>query len=63
MLHHRENPGFGVLCDAVAYRRLVVVTGSGVSVGSRASWIRGSTSSAYVALRDERNCARNLLRA
>jgi len=30
---HRENPGFGVLCDAVAYRRLVVVTGSGVSVG------------------------------
>jgi hypothetical protein len=33
MLHHRQNPGFGVLCDAVAYRRLVVVTGSGVSVG------------------------------
>jgi hypothetical protein len=30
---HRENPGFGILCDAVAYRRLVVVTGSGVSVG------------------------------
>src|SRR5580700_8173350 len=28
-----QNPGFGVLCDAVAYRRLVVVTGSGVSVG------------------------------
>src|SRR5580692_8734120 len=33
MQNHRENPGFGVLCDAVAYRRLVVVTGSGVSVG------------------------------
>jgi len=33
MLDHRQNPGFGVLCDAVAYRRLVVVTGSGVSVG------------------------------
>jgi hypothetical protein len=33
MLNHRQNPGFGVLCDAVAYRRLVVVTGSGVSVG------------------------------
>jgi hypothetical protein len=33
MLAHRINPGFGVLCDAVAYRRLVVVTGSGVSVG------------------------------
>src|SRR5579862_3512915 len=30
---HTQNPGFGVLCDAVAYRRLVVVTGSGVSVG------------------------------
>jgi hypothetical protein len=30
---HRNNPGFGILCDAVAYRRLVVVTGSGVSVG------------------------------
>ncbi len=31
---HRQNPGFGLLCDAVAYRRLVVViTGSGVSVG------------------------------
>ncbi len=30
---HRHNPGFGILCDAVAYRRLVVVTGSGVSVG------------------------------
>jgi hypothetical protein len=30
---HRDNPGFGILCDAVAYRRLVVVTGSGVSVG------------------------------
>src|SRR5579863_9733992 len=30
---HRDNPGFGLLCDAVAYRRLVVVTGSGVSVG------------------------------
>jgi hypothetical protein len=29
---HRQNPGFGLLCDAVAYRRLVVVTGSGVSV-------------------------------
>jgi hypothetical protein len=28
-----QKPGFGVLCDAVAYRRLVVVTGSGVSVG------------------------------
>jgi hypothetical protein len=33
MIQHRQNPGFGVLCDAVAYRRLVVVTGSGVSVG------------------------------
>ena len=33
MLDHRQNPGFGLLCDAVAYRRLVVVTGSGVSVG------------------------------
>lgn len=33
MLSHRQNPGFGLLCDAVAYRRLVVVTGSGVSVG------------------------------
>ncbi|MGA8709186.1 MAG: SIR2 family protein [Steroidobacteraceae bacterium] len=33
MLSHRHNPGFGLLCDAVAYRRLVVVTGSGVSVG------------------------------
>lgn len=32
MLSHRDNPGFGLLCDAVAYRRLVVVTGSGVSV-------------------------------
>jgi hypothetical protein len=30
---HRQNPGFGLLCDAVAYRRLVAVTGSGVSVG------------------------------
>ncbi len=30
---HNQNLGFGVLCDAVAYRRLVVVTGSGVSVG------------------------------
>src|SRR5579871_3567914 len=30
---HRLNPHFGLLCDAVAYRRLVVVTGSGVSVG------------------------------
>ena len=30
---HSQNPGFGVLCDAVAYGRLVVVTGSGVSVG------------------------------
>jgi len=33
MHSHRQNPGFGLLCDAVAYRRLVVVTGSGVSVG------------------------------
>jgi hypothetical protein len=33
MHDHRQNPGFGILCDAVAYRRLVVVTGSGVSVG------------------------------
>src|ERR1700684_3535790 len=33
MENHRQNPGFGLLCDAVAYRRLVVVTGSGVSVG------------------------------
>src|SRR3984957_4099574 len=33
MHDHRQNPGFGLLCDAVAYRRLVVVTGSGVSVG------------------------------
>jgi hypothetical protein len=33
MVSHRQNPGFGLLCDAVAYRRLVVVTGSGVSVG------------------------------
>jgi len=33
MHSHRQNPGFGQLCDAVAYRRLVVVTGSGVSVG------------------------------
>jgi len=33
MHSHRQNPGFGILCDAVAYRRLVVVTGSGVSVG------------------------------
>src|ERR1700733_7121225 len=33
MYVHSQNPGFGVLCDAVAYRRLVVVTGSGVSVG------------------------------
>jgi hypothetical protein len=33
MLSHHENPGFGLLCDAVAYRRLVVVTGSGVSAG------------------------------
>src|ERR1700732_2677989 len=33
MYAHRQNPGFGLLCDAVAYRRLVVVTGSGVSVG------------------------------
>ena len=33
MLNHLKNPGFSVLCDAVAYRRLVVVTGSGVSVG------------------------------
>jgi hypothetical protein len=33
MTSHRQNPGFGLLCDAVAYRRLVVVTGSGVSVG------------------------------
>lgn len=29
---HRGNPDFGLLCDAVASRRLVVVTGSGVSV-------------------------------
>ena len=28
---HRLDPHFGLLCDAVAYRRLVVVTGSGVS--------------------------------
>ncbi len=28
---HREDPGFGQLCDAVAFRQLVVVTGSGVS--------------------------------
>jgi hypothetical protein len=33
MHSHPDNPGFGILCDAVAYRRLVVVTGSGVSVG------------------------------
>jgi hypothetical protein len=33
VLNHRQNPGFGLLYDAVAYRRLVVVTGSGVSVG------------------------------
>jgi hypothetical protein len=33
MLSHPQNPGFALLCDAVAYRRLVVVTGSGVSVG------------------------------
>jgi hypothetical protein len=33
MYVHSQNPGLGVLCDAVAYRRLVVVTGSGVSVG------------------------------
>jgi hypothetical protein len=33
MRAHRLNPHFGLLCDAVAYRRLVVVTGSGVSVG------------------------------
>lgn len=33
MNRHRGNPHFGLLCDAVAYRRLVVVTGSGVSVG------------------------------
>ncbi len=33
MLKDRPNPGFGLLYDAVAYRRLVVVTGSGVSVG------------------------------
>jgi len=33
MRNHRQNPGFGLLCDAVAYGRLVVVTGSGVSVG------------------------------
>ncbi|MEJ1964679.1 MAG: SIR2 family protein [Gammaproteobacteria bacterium] len=31
MSTHRDNPAFGHLCDAVAYRRLVVVTGSGVS--------------------------------
>jgi hypothetical protein len=28
---HREDPGFGELCDAVAFRQLVAVTGSGVS--------------------------------
>jgi hypothetical protein len=28
---HREDPGFGQLCDAVAFRQLVAVTGSGVS--------------------------------
>jgi hypothetical protein len=31
MSTYKENPAFGHLCDAVAYRRLVVVTGSGVS--------------------------------
>jgi hypothetical protein len=30
---HRLEPHFGLLCDAVADRRLVVVTGSGVSAG------------------------------
>ena len=33
MTSHRDNPAFGQLCDAVAYRRLIAVTGSGVSVG------------------------------
>jgi hypothetical protein len=28
---HRDDPGFGQLCDAVAFRQLVAVTGSGVS--------------------------------
>lgn len=32
MHDHRLDPHFGLLCDAVASRRLVVVTGSGVSV-------------------------------
>jgi hypothetical protein len=31
MVGHREDPGFGQLCDAVAFRQLVAVTGSGVS--------------------------------
>ncbi len=30
---HKANPAFGHLCDAVAYRSLVTITGSGVSVG------------------------------
>jgi len=31
MVAHRADPGFGQLCDAVAFRQLVAVTGSGVS--------------------------------
>ncbi len=33
MANYRDSEAFGRLCDAVAYRRLIAVTGSGVSVG------------------------------
>ncbi|HVW70014.1 MAG TPA: hypothetical protein VHB68_13640, partial [Steroidobacteraceae bacterium] len=33
MSAHRQNPAFGRLCDTIAWRRLVAVTGSGVSAG------------------------------
>ena len=33
MTNYEDTAAFGSLCDAVAYRRLIAVTGSGVSVG------------------------------
>jgi hypothetical protein len=33
MTNYEDTAAFGRLCDAVAYRRLIAVTGSGVSVG------------------------------
>ncbi len=33
MSNHKQNPAFGRLCDTIAYRHLIAVTGSGVSAG------------------------------